>query len=89
MGTGKTLLCRRLLQALPEGSISALPAQYYLWRRITLLLALAEELGVEVGGNDDYHVLQSVNRALLAHAAADRRVVVCARRGAGDAAGLC
>jgi MSHA biogenesis protein MshM len=77
VGTGKTLLCRRLLQALPEGSISAYLPNPYLAPR-TLLLALAEELGVEVSGDsDDYHVLQSVNRALLAHAAADRQVVVC------------
>ena len=77
VGTGKTLLCRRLLQALPDGSISAYLPNPYLAPR-TLLLALAEELGVEVSSDsDDYHVLQSVNRALLAHAAADRQVVVC------------
>lgn len=77
VGTGKTLLCRRLLQALPEGSVSAYLPNPYLAPR-TLLLALAEELGVEVSAeSDDYHLLQSVNRALLEHAAADRRVVVC------------
>lgn len=77
VGTGKTLLCRRLLQALPEGSVSAYLPNPYLAPR-TLLLALAEELGVEISGDsDDYHLLQSVNRALLAHAAADRQVVVC------------
>ncbi len=77
VGTGKTLLCRRLLQALPEGSVSAYLPNPYLAPR-TLLLALAEELGVEVSvDSDDYHLLQSVNRALLAHAAADRQVVVC------------
>ena len=77
VGTGKTLLCRRLLQALPEGSVSAYLPNPYLAPR-TLQLALAEELGMEVSADsDDYHLLQSINRALLDHAAADRQVVVC------------
>ena len=77
VGTGKTLLCRRLLQALPENAVSAYLPNPYLAPR-TLLLALAEELGLAVSAaSDDYHLLQSVNRALLAHAAAGRQVVVC------------
>ena len=77
VGTGKTLLCRRLLQALPEGSVSAYLPNPYLAPR-TLQLALAEELGLAVSqDSDDYHLLQSINRALLDHAAADRQVVVC------------
>ena len=69
VGTGKTLLCRRLLQALPENAVSAYLPNPYLAPR-TLLLALAEELGLAVSAaSDDYHLLQSVNRALLAHAA--------------------
>jgi len=77
VGTGKTLLCRRLLQALPAGSISAYLPNPYLAPR-TLLLALAEELGLAVSIDcDDYHLLQSVNRALMAHAAAGTQVVVC------------
>jgi MSHA biogenesis protein MshM len=77
VGTGKTLLCRRLLQALPEGSVSAYLPNPYLAPR-TLQLALAEELGLAVSAeSDDYHLLQSVNQALLEHAAADRQVVVC------------
>lgn len=77
VGTGKTLLCRRLLQALPEGSVSAYLPNPYLAPR-TLQLALAEELGLAVSADsDDYHLLQSINRALLDHAAANRQVVVC------------
>ena len=42
------------------------------------MLALAEELGVEIDAqNDDYHLLKSVNHALLGYAAAERQVVVC------------
>ena len=77
VGTGKTLLCRRLLQALPEGAVSAYLPNPYLAPR-TLLLALAEELGLSASNDsDDYHLLQSVNRALMEHAAANRQVVVC------------
>lgn len=77
VGTGKSLLCRRLLQALPDNSISAYLPNPYLAPR-TLLLALAEELSVAVDPeSDDYHLLKSVNNALLAHAVAERRVVVC------------
>lgn len=77
VGTGKTLLCRRLLQSLPESSVSAYLPNPYLAPR-TLLLALAEELGLGVSVDaDDYHLLQSLNRALLEHAAAGRQVVVC------------
>jgi len=77
VGTGKTLLCRRLLQSLPAESISAYLPNPYLAPR-TLMLALAEELGVGVAPEtDDYHLLQQVNRSLLDSAAAGRNVVVC------------
>lgn len=77
VGTGKSLLCRRLLQALPDGSVSAYLPNPYLAPR-TLLLALAEELAVQVDAiSDDYHLLKSVNDALLFYAAEERRVVVC------------
>ena len=77
VGTGKTLLCRRLLQALPAGVISAYLPNPYLAPR-TLMLALAEELQLPVdAAADDYHLLQSLNRALLDHAAAGRAVVLC------------
>lgn len=77
VGTGKSLLCRRLLQALPENAVSAYLPNPYLAPR-TLLLALAEELGVAVDNtSDDYHLLKCVNEALLAYAGDERPVVVC------------
>ncbi len=77
VGTGKSLLCRRLLQALPENAVSAYLPNPYLAPR-TLLLALAEELGVAVdSASDDYHLLKCVNEALLAYAGDERPVVVC------------
>lgn len=77
VGSGKTLLCRRLLQAMPSECISAYLPNPRLNSR-TLQLALAEELRLGVSpDSDDYHLLQSINVALLAHAAANRPVVVC------------
>jgi MSHA biogenesis protein MshM len=77
VGTGKSHLCRRLLKSLPQGSVSAyLPNPYVAPR--TLMLALGEELGLGLDPTaDDYHLLQGLNRRLLEHAAAERRVVVC------------
>lgn len=77
VGSGKTLLCRRLLAALPAATLSAYLPNPYVDPR-TLLLVLAEELGIAVAADiDDYHLLQELNRFLLGTAAAGRRVVVC------------
>jgi len=78
VGSGKTLLCRRLLQSLPKGDVvSAYLPNPHLAPR-TLFLALAEELGLSsAGSDDDYHVLKQLNNGLLDFAAAGYRVVVC------------
>jgi len=77
VGTGKTLLCRRLLQAMPDGALSAYLPNPYLAPR-TLLMALAEELSLPVKAEtDDYHLLMQINYALLRHAAVERKVVLC------------
>lgn len=77
VGTGKTLLCRRLLQSLPEGSISAYLPNPHLSPRM-LLLALSEEIGLPADIEiDDYHLLKNVNIALLEFAAQGHQVVIC------------
>ena len=77
VGTGKTLLCRRLLQSLDAGWVTAYLPNPNL-DGDTLLRALAEELGVEdFAGLDQYHLLRRVNLALLGFARAKKRVVVC------------
>lgn len=79
VGAGKTLLCRRLLQSLASGgsAVTAYLPNPYL-EPDTLLLALAEELGLEnVDGLDQFHLLKNINRGLLDHARAQRRVVLC------------
>ncbi|WP_263769697.1 ExeA family protein [Propionivibrio soli] len=77
VGTGKTLLCRRLLQTLNDDWVSAyLPNPSI--DPDTLLLALAEELSIkDVAGLDQYHLIRRINLALLDFARAKKRVVVC------------
>ena len=76
VGTGKTLLCRRLMQTLGEGWITAyLPHAGF--GPETLMRALAEELCVaDPARLDQYHLLREINRALLDFARDDKRVVV-------------
>lgn len=77
VGTGKTLLCRRLLGILQDDWVTAyLPNPNF--DGLTLLRALAEELGCEdVAAHDHYHLLQRINVLLLDHASQGRRVAVC------------
>ncbi len=77
VGTGKTLLCRRLLQTLDDDWVSAYLPNPNL-DPDTLYLALAEELGIkDVAGLDQYHLMRRINHALLDYARAKKRVVVC------------
>ena len=77
VGTGKTLLCRRLLQTLNDGWVTAyLPNPNF--DANTLFLALAEELGIKDASElDQYHLIRRINHTLLGHARAKKRVVVC------------
>ncbi len=77
VGTGKTLLCRRLLQSLGDGVVTAYLPNPNLEPQ-TLLLALAEELRIgDVGDLDQYHLLRRINHALLEFARQGKRVVLC------------
>ena len=76
VGTGKTLLCRRLLQTLGDGWVTAYLPNPQLDAG-TLFLALADELGVtEPARPDAYHLLREINHALLNHARDGKRVAV-------------
>lgn len=77
VGTGKTLLCRRLLQTLDDSWVTAyLPNPNF--DANTLFLALAEELGIRDAAElDQYHLVRRINHTLLGHARAKKRVVVC------------
>jgi len=77
VGTGKTLLCRRLLQTLGDEFVTAYLPNPNL-EPATLLLALAEELRVtDVAGLDQYHLLRRINLGLLEYARKGKRVVLC------------
>lgn len=77
VGTGKTLLCRKLLATLGEGWITAYVPNPNLEPR-SLMLALAEELEAPVeAGVDQHRLLRAINRTLLILARARRRVVLC------------
>ena len=76
VGTGKTLLCRRMLQSLGDGWVTAYLPNPNL-DADTLFLALAEELGIkEPARFDHYHLLREINHMLLDLARAKKRVVV-------------
>ena len=78
VGTGKTMLCRKLLATLDEGSwVSAYVPNPNLEPR-ALLFAVAEELGLGVdAGLDQYRLLKRIGVALLDLARIRRRVVLC------------
>jgi len=77
VGTGKTLLCRKLLATLDDNWVSAYIPNPNLEPR-TLLLALADELGVQIAGDLDQHsLIKALNHALLDFARKKKRVIVC------------
>src|SRR5471032_1120257 len=77
VGTGKTLLCRKFLATLDDKYASAYIPNPYLEPR-TLLLALAEELGVKLAKEDDqHHLIKALTLALLGFARQGKSVVLC------------
>lgn len=78
VGTGKTLLCRKFLDALDRDRFvtAYLPNPYL--RPETLLLAVADELGIAYPEHVPQHqLLRLLTRCLLDSHAAGRRVVLC------------
>ena len=77
VGTGKTLLCRKFLATLDASWVSAYIPNPNLEPR-TLLLAVAEELGVQVdAGVEQHHLLKTITLRLLDLARDGKRVVLC------------
>ena len=77
VGTGKTLLCRRLLQSLGDDWVTAYLPNPNL-DPDTLFLAIAEELGIkDAAGLDQFHLMRRINLVLLDLARAKKRVAVC------------
>jgi len=78
VGTGKTTLCRCLLEQIPEGTHIALLLNPLVTPR-ELLAAISEELGIDISDSIDSTrlLVDGLNRYLLdAHAAGERVVVV-------------
>ncbi len=77
VGTGKTLLCRKFLGAPAGGTVSAYIPNPSLEPR-TLLLAVADELGLRIDPSVDQHqLLKGLTRTLLDLARQRKRVVLC------------
>ena len=77
VGTGKTLLCRKLLNTLDEGFISAYIPNPML-TPYGLLTAVAEELGVNMDRHYGHHqLLKMIAERLIQFTAEGRRVVLC------------
>jgi len=77
VGTGKTLLCRKFLATLDGAWVTAYIPNPNLEPR-SLLLALADEIGVKLQEDLDQHrLIKSLNQALLDLARHKKRVIVC------------
>lgn len=77
VGTGKTLLCRKFLSSLDDGFVTAYIPNPYLEPR-SLMLALADELGLALEKDVDQHqLLKAINHHLLKLARDGKRVLLC------------
>jgi MSHA biogenesis protein MshM len=77
VGTGKTLLCRKFMATLDESFVTAYIPNPLLEPR-TLLMALADELEIQLDKDVDQHnLLKSINRRLLVLARDGKRVLLC------------
>ena len=77
VGTGKTLLCRKFMASLEDSYKTAYIPNPYLEPQ-ALLAAVAEDLGAEVNpAEGQHHLLKSLTKALLDHARAGKKVVLC------------
>lgn len=77
VGTGKTLLCRMLLNTLGDGFYTAYIPNPYL-SVPALSAALADELGLKLpSGLDQHRVLKELTRRLLELSNSGKRVVLC------------
>ena len=75
VGSGKTMLCRVLMERLPEHVETIYLANPSL-ARDEILLAIADELKLEPGTNRITRVIRQIQEALIERFASGRRVVV-------------
>ena len=81
VGTGKTLLCRKLLNSLGEAEGDQFATAYIPNPYLTpsaLILAVADELGIEVDVKEGTHrTLKQITRRLIELGSEEKRVVLC------------
>ncbi len=75
VGTGKTLLCRRLLNSMPEDYLAIYIPNPYLSPE-GLFQAIAHELGITAGSVNSHVVLKAIEDELVQLAILGRRVVL-------------
>lgn len=76
VGTGKTLLCRRLLNLLDGKAVTAYIPNPDL-DAVALRRAVAREIGADVTGEPGEDITEAIHRRLLELAGQRRRVVLC------------
>lgn len=77
VGTGKTLLCRKLMSSLDQNFKVAYVPNPYLEPQ-SLLMVLADELGIELPAEATQHaVLKALTHGLLQFARTNIKIVVC------------
>lgn len=77
VGTGKTLLCRKFMATLGDEFVTAYIPNPYLEPR-TLMLALADELSIELEkGVDQHKLIKALMMRLMGLAVEGKRVVLC------------
>ncbi len=76
VGTGKTLLCRELLNRLDDNYYTAYIPNPYM-SPVSLHKALADELGIATARLTDYEILKKLNNRLLGLSEQGKHVVVC------------
>ncbi|MGH1431408.1 MAG: ExeA family protein [Neptuniibacter sp.] len=76
VGTGKTLLCRKLLNALEDGEyVTAYIPNPHL-NPSELRVSFAQEIGVKLAGLKKYELLNAINLRLIELAKQDKKVVL-------------
>ncbi len=79
VGTGKTLLCRKLMASLgPDFQVAYIPNPYL--EPLALFMELASELGLEIGGDanpNGHQLLKALTHRLLDITREGKRVVIC------------
>ena len=82
VGTGKTMLCRKLLNLLSADHFVTLYIPNPYMTPNQLRMALADELGIsyaQIGGNDiiSYQLLKDISQQLMEHHKQGKRVIIC------------